>query len=161
MAGGGTAGLVVATRLSQTLPDHCIVVIEAGSDGRNESRIYVPGLRGSTFGSVYDWSLTTTPQTAANNRSVTHNRGKALGGSSALDLLIWNRASSEECDVSEKLGSKGWNWESMFPAMLSAENFQSQDGIAQYGEDGVAYGGQLKRHCSEILNLMYKLVCRP
>lgn len=119
-------------------------MIEAGPDGRNESRIYIPGLRGSTFGSAYDWSLATTPQAAANNRSVTHNRGKVLGGSSALNLLIWNRASSPEYDLWEKLGSKGWNWESMFPAMLRAENFQRQDGVAQYGEEGVAYGGPVE-----------------
>jgi choline dehydrogenase-like flavoprotein len=142
--GGGTAGLVVATRLSQELPNQCILVIEAGLDGRNESKIYIPGLRGSTFGSVYDWNLATTPQEAANNRSITHNRGKVLGGSSALNLLIWNRASSQEYDVWEKLGNRGWNWESMFPEMLSAENFQRKNGVAQYGEDGVSYGGPVE-----------------
>ena len=135
---------MVATRLSQELPNHCILVIEAGSDGRNESKIYIPGLRGSTFGSVYDWSLATTPQLAANNRSITHNRGKVLGGSSALNLLIWNRASRREYDIWEELGNKGWNWESMFPAMLSAENFQRKDGIAHYGEDGIGYGGPVE-----------------
>jgi choline dehydrogenase-like flavoprotein len=93
---------------------------------------------------MYDWSLTTTPQLAANNRSITHNRGKVLGGSSALNLLIWNRASRREYDLWEELGNKGWNWESMFPAMLGAENFQRKDGIAQYGEDGIGYGGPVE-----------------
>jgi choline dehydrogenase-like flavoprotein len=130
--------------LSQELPDDRILVIEAGPDGRNESKIYIPGLRGSTFGSVYDWSLATVPQSAANNRSIVHNRGKVLGGSSALNLLIWNRASSREYDIWEELGNKGWNWESMYPAMLSAENFQRRDGLAQYGEEGVAYGGAVE-----------------
>ncbi|KAF3042404.1 hypothetical protein E8E12_007758 [Didymella heteroderae] len=144
IVGGGTAGLVVATRLSQELPDHCILVIEAGQDGRNESRIYIPGLRGSTFGSVYDWNLGTVPQPAANNRSIVYNRGKVLGGSSALNLLIWNRASSSEYDAWEELGNPGWNWESMISNMLRAENFQRVDGIAQYGEDGVGYGGPVE-----------------
>lgn len=144
MVGGGTAGLVVATRLSQELPNDCILVIEAGPDGRNESRIYIPGLRGSTFGSVYDWSLTTVPQPAANKRSILHNRGKVLGGSSALNLLIWNRASSQEYDAWEELRNPGWNWRSMFPAMLQAENFQRKDGIAQYGQNGVGYGGPVE-----------------
>lgn len=130
--------------MSQELPDQCILVIEAGPVGRNESKIYIPGLRGSTFGSVYDWSLATIPQPAANNRSITHNRGKVLGGSSALNLLIWNRAGSREYDVWEELGSKGWNWESMLPAMLKAEDFQRRDGIAQYADEGVAYGGPVE-----------------
>lgn len=119
-------------------------MVEAGSDGRNESRIYIPGLRGSTFGSAYDWSLATVPQQSANNRSIVHNRGKVLGGSSALNLLIWNRASSREYDAWEELGNTGWNWESMLPAMLRAENFQRIDGLAQYGEDGVGYGGPVE-----------------
>jgi choline dehydrogenase-like flavoprotein len=119
-------------------------VIEAGADGRNESKIYIPGLRGSTFGSAYDWSLATTPQAATNNRTIVHNRGKVLGGSSAINLLIWNRASSREYDIWEELGNKGWNWESMFPAMLRAENFQRKNGIAQYGEDGVGHGGPVE-----------------
>ena len=127
--------------MSQELPHECILLVEAGPDGRNESKIYVPGLRGSTFGSLYDWGLTTTPQAAANNRSITHNRGKVLGGSSALNLLIWNRASSQEYDAWERLGNQGWNWESIFSGMASAENFQRRDGIAQYGKDGVGYGG--------------------
>ena len=120
------------------------MVIEAGLDARNESRIYIPGLRGSTFGSVYDWTLTTAPQSAANNRSIIHNRGKVLGGSSALNLLIWNRASSYEYDAWEKFSNPGWNWNSMYPAMLRAENFQRKNGIAQYGDDGVGYGGPVE-----------------
>ncbi|KAG9207038.1 hypothetical protein G6514_000329 [Epicoccum nigrum] len=144
IAGGGTAGLVVATRLSQYLPNQCILVVEAGPDGRNESKIYIPGLRGSTFGSLYDWNLTTTPQAAANNRTIPHTRGKVLGGSSALNLLIWNRASRREYDAWEELGNPGWNWDAIFPAMLEAENFQREDGVAQYGQEGVAYGGPIE-----------------
>lgn len=93
---------------------------------------------------MYDWTLTTAPQSAANNRSITHNRGKVLGGSSALNLLIWNRASSYEYDAWERLGNPGWNWNSMYSAMLRAENFQRKDGIAQYGDDGVGYGGPVE-----------------
>jgi choline dehydrogenase-like flavoprotein len=49
-----------------------------------------------------------TPQAAANNRTTIHNRGKALGGSSAIYLLIWNRAIRREYDVKEELGNKGY-----------------------------------------------------
>ena len=119
-------------------------MVEAGLDGRNESKIYIPGLRGSTFGSLYDWNLTTTLQPAANNRTIPHTRGKVLGGSSALNLLIWNRASRREYDAWEELGNPGWNWEGIFPAMLEAEDFQRREGVAQYGKEGVAYGGPIE-----------------
>ncbi|KAI4607533.1 hypothetical protein J4E80_009646 [Alternaria sp. BMP 0032] len=142
--GGGTAGLALATRLSDALPSHCILVIEAGPDGREEQRIYIPGLRGSTFGSSYDWSLPTVPQAEANNRTIGHNRGKVLGGTSALNLLVWNRATVKEYDAWEELGNPGWNWQNMFPSMLKAENFQRQNGSPQYGVDGVGYGGPIQ-----------------
>lgn len=144
VVGGGTAGLAVASRLSQGLPDDCVLVIEAGPDGRDDQRIYIPGLRGSTFGGPLDWSLPTVSQPAANNRSILHNRGKVLGGSSALNLLAWDRASVKEYDSWEELGNPGWNFQNMYPAMLKVENFQRQNGTAQYGTEGVAYGGPVQ-----------------
>jgi choline dehydrogenase-like flavoprotein len=144
IVGGGTAGLALATRLSQSLPKDCILVIEAGPDGRNDQRIYIPGLRGSTFGGPLDWSLPTTPQAAASNRTINHNRGRVLGGSSALNLLTWNRATVKEYNAWEELGNPGWNFENMYPAMLRVENFQRQAGEAQYGASGVGYGGPVQ-----------------
>ncbi|KAF2789553.1 GMC oxidoreductase [Melanomma pulvis-pyrius CBS 109.77] len=141
VVGGGTAGLAVATRLSQKLPNDCILVIEAGPDGREEQRIYVPGLRGTTLGGQLDWALPTVPQDAASNRTITHNRGKVLGGSSALNLLVWNRATIKEFDAWEELGSPGWNWKNMYSNMLKVENFQRAKGEAQYGREGIGYGG--------------------
>jgi len=84
--GGGTAGLALATRLSQRLDD-CVLVIEAGPSGLTEPNIYIPGLRGSTLESVYDWNLTTVPQPGANGCAWLQNRGKVMGGSSALNLI--------------------------------------------------------------------------
>ncbi|KAJ4368027.1 hypothetical protein N0V83_006382 [Neocucurbitaria cava] len=144
IVGGGTAGLALATQLSRALPKECVLVIEAGPDGRDEPKIYVPGLRGSTLGGVYDWVLPTVPQAAANGRSIVHNRGKVLGGSSALNLLVWNRATVKEYNAWEELGNPGWGWKNMYPAMLKAENFQREHGIAQYGRDGVGYGGPIQ-----------------
>jgi choline dehydrogenase-like flavoprotein len=119
-------------------------VIEAGLDGRNDQRIYIPGLRSSTFSGPLDWLLPTVPQPAANNRTVPHNRGRVLGGSSALNLLTWSRATVKEFDAWEELGNPGWNWKNMYPAMLKVENFQRQDGEAQYGDEGVGYGGPVQ-----------------
>lgn len=119
-------------------------MIEAGPDGRNDQRIYIPGLRGTTFGGPLDWLLPTVPQPAASNRTVSHNRGKVLGGTSALNLLVWNRATVKEFNAWEELGNPGWNWKNMYPAMLRVENFQRQAGEAQYGNEGVGYGGPLQ-----------------
>ncbi|KAF3934729.1 hypothetical protein ABW20_dc0106762 [Dactylellina cionopaga] len=121
--GGGTAGLALATRLSQNLPNDCILVLEAGPAAPTEPRINIPGLKGSTLGTVYDWNFTTIAQPNAANRKFTQPRGKVLGGSSALNLLTWDRASSPEYDAWEQVGNPGWNWRTMSSNMRKAETY--------------------------------------
>lgn len=99
-------------------------MIEAGPDGRNEPRIYIPGRRGSTLGTIYDWNFTTVPQPGANGRVIAQNRGKVLGGSSALNLIAWDRGTDADYNAWEELGTEGWNSMSMFAAMRQAETFQ-------------------------------------
>lgn len=138
IVGGGTAGLALGSRLSQALPDTTILVLEAGPDAANEIRINSPGLKGSTIGTQYDWNFTTVPQPHAGNRKWGQARGKVLGGSSALNLMTWDRASQHEYDVWEKLENIGWNWSTMLRAMLKVENFLPSP---HYGEAGVGKGG--------------------
>lgn len=78
---------------------------------------------GSTIGGPYDWNLTTTPQSDLEGRQVNLPRGKVLGGSSALNYMVWNRASAPEYDIWETLGNPGWNWDSMLAGMAKSENF--------------------------------------
>ncbi|KAJ4994052.1 GMC oxidoreductase [Stagonosporopsis vannaccii] len=147
VVGGGTAGLAVASRISQGLPNNTVLVIEAGPDGRQEPGIYIPGRKGSTLGGKYDWNLTTVPQPNANNRTFAQNRGKVLGGSSALNLMSWDRTSIAELDAWEKLGNKGWNWKTLYPAMLKAETFLPSP---EYGTEGVGKSGPIKTLISRI-----------
>ncbi|KAF2822969.1 choline dehydrogenase mitochondrial precursor [Ophiobolus disseminans] len=141
IVGGGTAGLAVASRISIDLPNYSVLVIEAGPDGRQEPGITIPGRKGSTLGGKYDWNLTTVAQPSANNRVFSQNRGKVLGGSSALNLMTWDRTSVAELDAWEKLGNKGWNWKSLYPAMLKAEMFLPSP---EYGNQGVGKTGPIK-----------------
>lgn len=57
IVGGGTAGVALGARLSQYLPSCQVLIVEAGPDGRGVPAIDVPGLKGSTLGSVYDWDF--------------------------------------------------------------------------------------------------------
>ena len=118
-----------------------MLVIEAGPDARNESKINIPGLKGSTIGTKYDWNFTTIPQEHANGRAYTQARGKVLGGSSALNLMTWDRASHVEYDQWEKLGNPGWNWSNMIANMLKVENFSRSDA---YQGGGVGNGGPIQ-----------------
>ena len=139
--GGGTAGVAFATRLSQRLADSSVLIIEAGPDGRDEAGIYIPGRKGSILGSRYDWNFTSIPQAGANGRAIGQNRGRVLGGSSALNLLSWDRGAAADYDAWEELGNVGWNAESMFSAMRQAEEYHitpanGSIGLQGYGDDG-------------------------
>jgi choline dehydrogenase-like flavoprotein len=118
-----------------------VLVIEAGPDGRQEPGITIPGRKGSTLGGKYDWNFTTVAQPNANNRVYAQNRGKVLGGSSALNLMTWDRTSVAELDAWEALGNKGWNWKNLYAAMLKVETFQPSP---EYGTEGVGKTGPIK-----------------
>ncbi|KAH8646168.1 hypothetical protein BX600DRAFT_555884 [Xylariales sp. PMI_506] len=125
--GGGTAGTALATRLSLGLPDANILLLEAGEAAPNELRINVPGMRGSILGTNYDWNFTTIPQETLGGREIGVNRGKVLGGSSAMNYLCYDRAAAAEYDAWGDLGSPGWSWDVMIDAMTKSENFTGHD----------------------------------
>ena len=109
VVGGGTAGLVVAARLSED-PDITVGVIEAGSVAYDDPRINVPGRFGETLGTEHDWQFETTKQAGLGGRSLPFPRGKVLGGTSALNFMTWNRGCKEDYDAWEELGNKGWGF---------------------------------------------------
>lgn len=146
--GGGTAGLAVASRLSTQLPDHCILVIEAGPAAYDEEKINIPGRKGSTLGGPLDWNFTTTAQPDANGRVFNVNRGKVLGGSSALNLMTWDRGAKADYDAWEELGNEGWNWENFIAAMEAAETFQPDP---RYDGPGVGSDGPIQSLINRII----------
>ncbi|TDZ32385.1 Dehydrogenase citC [Colletotrichum spinosum] len=150
VVGGGTAGVAVAARLSEGLPDSKILLIEAGPAAWDEPKINVPGMKGSTLATKYDWNFTTVPQTHVNDRVFTVNRGKVLGGSSALNLMSYDRSAAVEYDSWEALGNIGWNWETMIAAMKKSENFTGIN-TDTYGSAGVGDGGPVKAVINRII----------
>ncbi|KAF4785387.1 GMC oxidoreductase [Colletotrichum scovillei] len=150
VVGGGTAGVAVAARLSEGLPASKILLIEAGPAVWDEPKINVPGMKGSTLATKYDWNFTTVPQTNVNSRTFTVNRGKVLGGSSALNLMSYDRAAAAEYDGWEALGNPGWNWETMIAAMKKSENFTGIN-TDTYGSEGVGDSGPVKAVINRII----------
>lgn len=120
VVGGGTAGLVVAARLSEN-PNITVGVLEAGSAAFDEPRINIPGRFGESLGTEYDWQFETTPQAGLNGRKLPWPRGKVLGGTSALNFMTWNRGCREDYDAWQKLGNEGWGWE----ALLYVANYSA------------------------------------
>ncbi|KAJ4003853.1 hypothetical protein NW752_011981 [Fusarium irregulare] len=150
VVGGGTAGVAVAARLSEGLPSSKILLIEAGPAALDEPKINVPGLKGTTLGTKYDWNFTTVPQAGANDRVWPVNRGKVLGGSSALNLMTYDRAAAAEYDSWESLGNPGWNWKTMIKAMTKSETFTGKN-TDTYGSKGVGDSGPVKAVINRVI----------
>lgn len=134
--GGGTAGNALATRLSRGLPHSSILVVEAGPSALDEPGINIPGRKGSTLGTKYDWNFTTVPQPHLNGRVLPVNRGKVLGGSSAINLMVWDRGAAAEYDQWEEVGNPDWNWNSMLKAMTKSENYTGPPPRSGSGKTG-------------------------
>ncbi|KGO73806.1 Glucose-methanol-choline oxidoreductase, N-terminal [Penicillium italicum] len=142
--GGGTAGLAVAARLTDD-PEFKVGVIEAGPSVLNlddNGAINVPGRYGETIGSKYDWKFKTIPQPGLGGRSLPWPRGRILGGTSALNLMAWNRGHRKDYDAWAELGNEGWGWEDLFQAKEVAQNTgRTRDALlASQFESGEARG---------------------
>lgn len=109
--GGGTAGLVVASRLAEA--SFTVGVLEAGGIADNDDDVDIPGHYGRTLGGRYDWQFDTVPQRGLGGRTLPWPRGKVLGGTSALNFMTWNRASRDDYDAWKKLGNPGWGWDDL------------------------------------------------
>ncbi|KAL1582501.1 hypothetical protein WHR41_08793 [Cladosporium halotolerans] len=115
VVGGGTAGLCVAARLTEN-PDVKVAVVEAGKDLTLDPQVYTPSLYPTLIGrEKYDWCFETIPQESANGKKYSMPRGKLLGGSSAINYLMYVRGSRADYDGWERMGNKGWGWEGMAP----------------------------------------------
>ncbi|KAH7320746.1 hypothetical protein B0I35DRAFT_477300 [Stachybotrys elegans] len=138
VAGGGTAGLVVANRLSEN-PNHTVLVLEAGPDLINDSRVQTPAFYTTLMGSEADWAFVTVPQTELENRTVSLNQGRALGGSTAINGQILVPPTQGLLDTWAALGNTGWNWKSLrsyFSKAFSAVKYDSADAV-MLGVDGL------------------------
>ncbi|KIK69071.1 hypothetical protein GYMLUDRAFT_91470 [Collybiopsis luxurians FD-317 M1] len=109
--GGGTAGLTLASRLSEN-PDWSVLVLEAGNSHLDDHPLITrPAQYGMQFlNPEYDWAFKTAPQKFSDNREYLWSRGKGLGGSSAMNFSVWTHPPKEDVDNWEKLGNPGWNW---------------------------------------------------
>ena len=139
IAGGGSAGSVLAARLSED-PAVTVCLVEAGGAG-TDLFIRAPALVAAMVSGrpkINNWAFKTVPQPGLNGRRGFQPRGKALGGSSAINAMLYVRGQPEDYDLWADLGAEGWDWDAVQPYFLKAENNQRGAG------DHHASGGPLQ-----------------
>lgn len=125
IVGGGSAGCVLANRLSAD-PKTTVCLIEAGGGGK-DILIRAPALMAGMISGrpkINNWAFLTERQPGLNNRRGYQPRGKALGGSSAINAMLYVRGHPKDYDEWEALGCKGWGWKDVLPYFLKSEGNQ-------------------------------------
>jgi choline dehydrogenase len=121
IVGAGSAGCVMATRLSED-PSTRVVLLEAGGEDRNRW-IHIPLGYGKTFAdSSVNWCYEAEPDAGANGRRIFWPRGKVLGGSSSINGMVYIRGQHEDFDLWRQFGNTGWSSTDVLPYFKRAQH---------------------------------------
>lgn len=145
VVGAGSAGCVLADRLSAS-GRHTVLLLEAGPADRNPW-IHVPLGYGKLFRNRrLNWMYETEPEPELGGRRVFHPRGKVLGGSSAINGLVYMRGQARDYDIWAQMGNRGWSYDDVLPYFRKAED-QERGADAYHGTGGpVAVADQRDTH---------------
>ena len=124
IVGAGSAGCAVANRLSKN-PQHNVLLIEAGRASHPETRLH------ASFALLIDnplanWRYRSEPEESTGNREIPVPRGKLLGGSSAINGLVYVRGNKLDYDTWAQMGNTGWSYDDVLPFFKKMENYQGE-----------------------------------
>ena len=122
IAGGGTAGCVLAARLTED-PSIRVLVAEAGTDQRTLMHRIPAGVLGLYQSGRFHWDYRSEPETCAAGQEFPYKMGKGLGGSSSINALLWVRGAPAVFDGWAEWGATGWSWQDIEPVYRRIERF--------------------------------------
>ena len=122
IVGAGSAGCVLAGRLSESA-DVSVVLLEAGGSDRSPL-IAMPMGESHLIGGRHDWSFETEPEERLDGFRFTMPRGRVLGGSSSINGQVYSRGHPRDYDEWRQLGCEGWSWDAVLPFFRRAESWE-------------------------------------
>ena len=120
IVGGGSAGCVLAARLSED-PTHSVLLLEAGASDTHPE-IHIPATFSRLFQTEVDWNYHTEPQAGAADRALYWPRGKVLGGSSSINAMIYIRGHHDDFEGWAADGCTGWGFSDVLPYFKRSED---------------------------------------
>ncbi len=126
IVGAGSAGCVVANRLSES-GSHKVLVLEAGG---SDQRFWIQtpiGYGRTFFDDRVNWKYLTEKDAQTNNRASYWPRGKVLGGSSSINAMVYIRGQQEDYEDWSNQDNPGWNWQDVFPYFKKMENLRHEN----------------------------------
>jgi choline dehydrogenase len=143
IAGAGSAGCVLANRLTED-PNVRVLLIEAGGRDWNPY-IHVPaGFMHLLGHPTLTWGYHAEPDPGTAGRAILYPRGRVLGGSSSINGLIYVRGQPEDFDHWGQLGNRGWSWDNVLPYFRKAENWEGGE-TAVRGKGGPLHTSPMER----------------
>lgn len=135
VVGGGAAGCVVASRLSED-PKLSVCLLEAGGPD-NSALVQAPlGFAATAALGIHNWNYNTTPQRELNGRRGFQPRGKVMGGSSSVNAMVYTRGNRQDYDNWAALGNPGWSFDEVLPIFKRSENSECFGATDYHGSGG-------------------------
>ena len=135
VVGAGSAGCVVASRLSED-PNVRVVLLEAGPKDRHPM-IHIPaGIRSLLEHPVINWNYSSEPEEGSGGRRIHWPRGKVLGGSSSINGMLYVRGNAADYDGWAQRGCKDWGYEDVLPYFMKSEDFRGSGSDEKYRSRG-------------------------
>lgn len=140
IVGAGSAGCVLANRLSAS-GEHQVLLLEAGGSDKNILIQMPTALSYPMASKTYNWGYDSDPEPAVNNRRISCPRGKALGGTSSINGMVYVRGHACDFDEWESHGATGWSYADCLPYFKRAETWQGGESEYRGGNGPLGVSG--------------------